>query len=213
MLGRCLPFNFLTIVLMENSNRSAAALFGGLIVGIIGVMFSYAYAVLVFGGPLATFLGPGIGMMLISVVMLAVVNSLLSSTPSTIAVPQYRIIPLFAIMAGAITASMSRASGLEKFATVVVAIHIATCITGLVFLLLGRHKVSGMMRYIPTPVVGGFLAGNGWLLVKGSIPVLTGYPSGAWSSSLLFSQPDVFRWMPGVIVALVILIISRRHRN
>ena len=36
-------------------------------------------------------------------------------------------------------------------------------------LLLGVFRLGNLVRFVPFPVVGGFLAGTGWLLVKGGL--------------------------------------------
>ena len=45
------------------------------------------------------------------------------------------------------------------------AISLTTLLTGLVFWLLGHFRLGGLVRFLPYPVVGGFLAGTGWLFV------------------------------------------------
>lgn len=49
-------------------------------------------------------------------------------------------------------------------------------ITASVLLLLGWFKLSRLVRYLPLPVLAGFLAGVGWLFIKGGL-VLSGLKS------------------------------------
>ena len=46
-----------------------------------------------------------------------------------------------------------------------------TLLTGITFLVLGTFRLGNLVRFVPYPVVGGFLAGTGWLLLKGGIGV------------------------------------------
>ena len=39
------------------------------------------------------------------------------------------------------------------------------------FLVLGTFRLGNLARFIPYPVIGGFLAGTGWLLMKGGLAV------------------------------------------
>ena len=52
------------------------------------------------------------------------------------------------------------------FLTVIAATVGRTLATGLTFALLGVFKLGNLVRYVPYPVVGGFLGGTGWLLFK-----------------------------------------------
>ena len=58
--------------------------------------------------------------------------------------------------------------------------------------LLGFFRLSRFVRFIPFPVIGGFLAGSGWLVLIGGIDAIAGaHLSGAPLE--LISQPT----MPG----------------
>ena len=46
------------------------------------------------------------------------------------------------------------------------------------FLLLGRLHLGQWIRFVPYPVVGGFLAGTGWLIIRGSFRVMVDAPLG-----------------------------------
>jgi SulP family sulfate permease len=61
------------------------------------------------------------------------------------------------------------------FANIFTAIALATVLTGIAFLLLGYFKLGNLVRFIPYPVMGGFLAATGWLLFKGGLQVSTGF--------------------------------------
>ncbi|MGE5072120.1 MAG: SulP family inorganic anion transporter, partial [Anaerolineae bacterium] len=81
------------------------------------------------------------------------------------------------------------------------------------FLLLGWFKASGFVRYIPYPVVGGFLAGTGFLLAKGAFSVMTGMSMRLADVPRLLEPEQLVRWLPGMSLALVLLVLLRRSRN
>ena len=56
----------------------------------------------------------------------------------------------------------------------VAATMVVTVLCGVVFLVLGWRRLGNVIRFVPYPVVGGFLAGTGWLLFKGGIYVASG---------------------------------------
>ena len=185
----------------------------GMVIGIISVFYSIAYAAMIFSGPLAPFLFPGVGMMLIGAAVIGLLSSLTGAANSVITVPQYRIVPLFALLASVLVAEMPGASGDEKFATVAVGMHISVCITGLVFLLLGKFKSSGISRYIPTPVIGGFLAGCGWLFIKSAFPMLAGLSPSTMSFEMAFNANHLFRWVPSVLAGTALVFLMRWTKN
>ncbi|MFI5252322.1 MAG: SulP family inorganic anion transporter [Bacteroidota bacterium] len=185
----------------------------GLVIGVITVILCFSFASLIFGEQLPMFVSSGAGLMLATAIVIGLIGSLTSSFPSAIYIPQDRIVPLFAIMASAIITALPVASPEEKFYTVLTAIFIATCLTGITFLLIGAYNLSGIMRYIPYPVMGGFLAGSGWLLLKGSLPLLTGLPMDKWNFFILLEETSLLRWLPGLLGALLLYVIMRRSRN
>ncbi len=72
------------------------------------------------------------------------------------------------------TAAVGTCEAPDVFLTVVAATLVVTVLCGVVFLVLGRFRLGNLVRFVPYPVVGGFLAGTGWLLFKGGIYVASG---------------------------------------
>ena len=68
-----------------------------------------------------------------------------------------------------IAASMEGAPAEAKFITVVVVVMLTSVLSGLLFVLIGGFKLSRLVRFIPYPVVGGFVAGTGLLLAEGAV--------------------------------------------
>ncbi len=67
---------------------------------------------------------------------------------------------------------------------------VVTVLCGVVFALLGRFRLGNLVRFVPYPVVGGFLAGTGWLLFKGGIFVASGVELHFRTVELLVSPVD-----------------------
>lgn len=53
----------------------------------------------------------------------------------------------------------------------VAAIALGSVASGTVYWLLGRLRLGSVVRFIPYPVIGGFLAATGWIFVAGGIAV------------------------------------------
>ncbi len=186
------------------------SLTAGLIAAIVTISMEISLAALIFSGDLSQFLPGGIGLMLFGAFVIGIIVALTTSLPGTITVPQDTPAAIVSLIGAAIALGMQGAEPNSIYATVLAAISITSILTGIFFLLLGRFKASGFVRYIPYPVVGGFLAGTGWLLSLGAFGVMV---SGQLSLSQLFTANNLASWVPGAIFALALLLILRRSNH
>ena len=143
------------------------SLTAGLIVGITDVSVEISLAALIFSGVLAPFVAHGIGFILFGAFVILLLGAITSSIPGTMTIPQDTPAAILALITAGVVGNMSTTATLdETFTTAVAAIIVTSLLAGLIFLLFGQFKLSGFARFIPYPVVGGFLAGTGWLLAK-----------------------------------------------
>jgi SulP family sulfate permease len=96
---------------------------------------------------------------------------------------------------------------------VLVAIAATTLLTGAFFLVLGFLKLGELVRFIPYPVVGGFLAGTGWLLVKGSFGVMADFPLAISNTAALLQPDQLILWVPGTLFGLLLFVGLRRIKH
>jgi SulP family sulfate permease len=64
--------------------------------------------------------------------------------------------------------------------------------------------LGNLVSYLPYPVIGGFLAGTGILLVFGAFQVMTGRNVTLLNLAPLFQNGAWWFWLPGVIFAVVL---------
>ena len=172
-----------------------------------------SFAALIFAGPLNQFVGNGIWLGLFTALIVGVIVSLISSYPGVIAIPQDRVAPILALMAVSMAARMGSASPQEKCFAVMAAIAVVSLITGSFLFVLGRLRLGNLIRYIPYPVIGGFLAGSGWLLVRGSLRVMTGHAISLETIPLFLHAGVLVQWLPGVVFGAVLFLASKRLRH
>ena len=117
---------------------------------------------------------------------------------------------MLGLMAGSIAASLSEAGGNDLLlATSLAAITLSTIITGAFLFSLGLFGIGGLVRFIPFPVIGGFRAGIGWLLIISSFAVMTGKFLALTNLPFLM-RPDIWlRWLPGLGFALIVTVLFR----
>jgi len=188
-------------------------LLAGGISGLVTLTYSMSYAALIFSGDLQSLLPLGIGCALIGAATIAVVAALTSSLPFTIAGPDSNSSAILAVMAAAIAGNFLASGDPSQLAsTIWLAIILSTVLTGICLFLLGRLRLGRFIRFIPYPVVGGFLAGVGWLISQGSFKVMAGLPL-EWGNVTALLQPDrLVLWIPGAILAVALQIAVRRYR-
>ena len=165
-----------------------------------------SYASLIFHGRLAGYFGVGLGMAMASVIVAGLITTLFSSDHTTQSIPQSPT----AVIQGSIAASVIAAAPAEMpeetlFAAVFLITLLSAMITGGMLLLLGAMRAGGLIRYIPHPIVGGFMAGLGWLIFNAGFIVLLDQRLTMASLPVLFQSDILARWWPAVAFALCIL--------
>ena len=86
---------------------------------------------------------------------------------------------------------------------------VVTLLTGVTFFVIGTFRLGNLVRFVPYPVVGGFLAGTGWLLAKGGIRVASGVTPTLSRLRFLLSAFELARWVPAVVFGGVLLLSTR----
>ncbi len=185
----------------------------GLIAAIVTISMEISLAALIFSGNLDQFLAGGIGLMLVGAFLIGIIVALTTSLPGMVGVPQDTPAAVLALVAAGIENGMRNAPPQSIYVTVLAAIALTSLLTSLFFLLLGWFKASGFVRYIPYPVIGGFLAGTGWLLAKGAVGVMLDMPITPANLPQLFTPNRLVDWMPGLIFAVVLLLVLRRFNH
>jgi SulP family sulfate permease len=142
------------------------------------------------------------------------VIAILTTLPGTVSGIQDAPAAILAVTSASIVTSMPiGATDLETFITVVAVIVLTTIFCGVFLLGLGYFNLGGLVRFLPYPVVGGFLAGTGWLLVTGSIKMMTGINSTISGLSVLFQRELLLLWLPGLAVAIILMFILNRFNH
>jgi SulP family sulfate permease len=137
----------------------------------------------------------------------------LSAYPAIVASPQDTTVPVLALVASHITELMHHETPEVKFYTVVAAITFNSLLTGTLFLSIGRFRWGELIRFIPYPVVAGFLSGIGILLIKSVFSSLYGLDHHAIQLHELFRGDVLIQWIPGVLVATLLFFGLKKIKN
>jgi SulP family sulfate permease len=182
----------------------------GLVTAVVMIATSISYATLIFSGPLLGSLPIGIGYALTGAAIVSAIFAVGSAIPFAIAGPDSKPVAVLSAMAAIMAADLIARGQVDAVRpTVVAGLVIGTLITGLVLYLLGRLNTGRWIRFIPYPVIGGFLAASGWLLVTGSIRVLTGVSLDWQSFGGLVDGAQPWHLAAGIGFAIAIVLVRR----
>jgi len=184
------------------------SLFTAFFIYILEIIFVVAFTALIYSGELSSQIPRALGFIIVGDAVLCAIATWLSSNPGAIAVEQDTPGAMLGVIAVGIITTLSGSIS-RQFATVTMVIVTTSLLTGLLLLLLGIFKLGGLARSLPYPVIGGFLAGTGWLLVQGGIGIMANIPLGdgwfEWNTSRL--------WLSGLILGIIIYLVSLKAKQ
>lgn len=201
------------------------AIAGGVIIGAVETVLAVAFAALVFGGLLGRNLPDGIGLYLAAAALTLATLAWRAGRRGVVGSVQDAAA---AVLAGAAAAAAARAAQVQQiaaaarpedserpdvFLTVIAATLVVTMLCGVLFLVLGWRRWGNLIRLVPYPVVGGFLAGTGWLLLKGGIYVASSVQVGLQRIDDLARPYTLVRWLPALAFGTVLLLSVRIVRK
>ncbi|HEX6131829.1 MAG TPA: SulP family inorganic anion transporter, partial [Actinomycetota bacterium] len=195
------------------------------IVGAVETVLAVAFAAFVYGGLLQRNLPDGIGLYLAAAALTLAVFAWRGGRRGVVASVQDAAA---AVLAGAAATAAAKAAQISQvavqtrqegyeppdvFLTVIAATLVVTVLCGVVFLVLGWRRWGDLIRFVPYPVVGGFLAGTGWLLFTGGIYVASRARVGLDRLDDLARPYTLARWLPAFAFGVALLLAVRILRR
>lgn len=188
--------------------------FGGAAASVLTVAFGLSYSLLIFSGPLAPYLAYGVAATFISSAILAAVIALGSSLPFAIAGPDSSTAAMTGILAAAFAERVMAANpSASLLAPTLITLGLASLVTGVVMCGFGITRMGRAIRYVPYPVVGGFLGATGCLILLGAVRVITGHRLQFANVSEFANPTTLFELGAAVVMALVLYLTWHRSRN
>jgi sulfate permease, SulP family len=193
----------------------------GLIIGAVEAVLAIAFAALVFGGYVADRLPDGIGLYLVAAAFTLAFLAWRAGRRGVVGSVQDAAAVVLGLVAQTTAAKalnlaqIAQATGLKDyeapdvFLTVVAATLVVTVLCGVLFWVLGRFRLGNLVRYVPYPVVGGFLAGTGWLLLKSGLYVASGVEVHLRTVGLMVQPASLVHWLPAFLFGALLLLAVR----
>ena len=185
------------------------ALTFGMVSAINTLGFGFAIMALMFNGPTASGYGIGIGVWVLSNVILALFTAWRDQLPGAVGIVQEAGIPLIAGAMTAAAASMTAAPE-ARVATVLAILGTSTLLTGALLIVVGQLRLGGLVRFVPYPVIAAFLAGAGFLLLRAGLSRMLGTDAPLEMLRALSEPRILARAIPGVGFALALSLGTRR---
>jgi SulP family sulfate permease len=187
---------------------------GGSAASVLTVTFGLSYALLVFAGPLAPYLSYGVAATFISSAVLAAAIALGSSLPFAVAGPESSTAAMTGILASSLVERMAATNpAAPLLAPVLITLGLATIITGIVLCGFGVTRMGRAIRYVPYPVVGGFLGATGYLILLGAIRVITGQRLQLGTLGQFTNLLTLYELAAGCAMALILYLTWHRSRS
>ena len=163
--------------LFARSGYRSKNLFTDLVLGVTSgldmSLWCYVYASLIFAGALSTFLPVGVLCILLGWLVVGTWIALTSDDPLHLAEPDDQGMVIFGSIAGLLATYMgAEATGPGGLATMLCVIFLTTLAFALCCYLVARYRISRLLELLPYPVICGFMASIGWLLLQAGIEVM-----------------------------------------
>jgi len=185
----------------------------GSISGVVQIAYCVSFAALIFTGDLADGFSLGLAGLIMGTVVTCIVIALTSTFAPVIGGPDSPAVAVMSVLASSIAAGLAAkgASNDQIIINILVALSVSTLLTGVLLYGVGALKLGQWLRFIPYPVIGGFLAASGILLITGGIEVVTQTNLTLSPSSwhILYSQLYGPQILIGALFAIAIPLLGR----
>ena len=189
------------------SAKAVPALSAGFTSGLGLLVAQIAFGSFIFSGPLASYSSQGVGLVLFGNFASCLIIALAGGYLGAIA----GLSPALVIVMATVGFTMD-AEGDALFVTTAVALIISAVATGACCLLIGRFQLANLVRFIPYPVTGGFVAGIGGAVCLAAMSLMGAKPDWRTIPALL-EPPLLWKWSPGAAYGIALYLAIKRWRN
>ena len=188
-------------------------MFAGTVCSILSIAYCLSYAALIFTGPLQPLLSYGIAVTFLSAAIGGLIVALRSSLPFAVAGPDSSISVVLAALVATLVQRLVASGNTNLLGPALIAMTLATALTGLLLCVLGFTHAGRAIRFVPYPVIGGFLGATGWLLITGAIQVVADQRPTLGNVGAFADLAILTKIAPGVAVAVTLYVLLRRSRS
>lgn len=173
----------------------------GLFDGVDNGLWCYGFAAIIFAGALSGFMPAMLIILLVGWSLFGLYTAVASSAAVHLVNMDEQAIVILSTIGGLMVLELGdAASTATGLSTLLAVISLTSLTVGLGFMLVGRFHWTRLLELIPYPVVCGFMAGIGWLLLQAGVGVAVDLPI---SIDLIRALRD-----PGNLARLVLMMLG-----
>lgn len=203
-----------SVTLIAKLRTALNDILGGSAASVLTITYGLSYSLLIFAGPLAPNLSYGVAATFVSSAILGLVIALGSSLRFAIAAPDTSTAAMTGILASSVVERLAITDpSAPVLGPVLITFALASIATGIMLCGFGMTRLGRAIRYVPYPVVGGFLGATGCLILLGAIRVITGFHVELASLGRFAHLTNVAKLMAACAMALVLYLTWHRSRT
>ncbi len=186
----------------------------GVFDGLDNALWCYAFASVIFAGVMAQFLPLLIVILLCGWALLGIYVAFTSEKPLHIVSLDEQAVVILASIAGLMVIHMGeQAVNSKGLATMLVVMSLSSLGVALFFWIIGHYRLTRLLELMPYPVICGFMAGIGWLLLEAGIGIAVNEPIAAGLAGALQQSDNLSRLLLFVAGAIVLLLAVTSFRR
>ncbi len=186
----------------------------GIFDGIDNGLWCYGFAAIIFAGALAGFMPVMLLILLVGWSIMGIFTALTSSARVHLVNLDEQAVVILSTIGGLMVVQMGdQASSPVGLSTMLAVISLTSLLVGLSFLLVGRFHLTRLLELLPYPVICGFMAGVGWLLLQAGVGVAVDLPISIELIQALKNPENIFRLSIMMIGGLLLMITAKRNKH
>jgi len=187
--------------------------FAGAVCSILSIAYCLSYAALIFTGPIEHLLAYGVAVTFMSAAVGGSIVALRSSLPFAVAGPDSSISVVIAALVATVIQPLAAKGNTDLLTPTLIVMSLATGLTGLLLCVLGLTRAGRAIRFVPYPVIGGFLGATGWLMITGAIQVVSDQRPTLANINAFADVTIAAKVAAAAAVAIILQLLLRRSKN
>ncbi len=186
----------------------------GLFDGLDNALWGYGFATILFSGALTPFLPLGVTLILVGWGLLGLFVALTSDSRVHIAAVDEQGVVILASAATVLVGQLGpEVTGERGLSTMLAMIAGTSLLVSVSFIIVGHFRLARLLELLPFPVICGFMAGVGWLLLDAAIYVTTDHPISAALPAQLASGDGLIKLLVTVGCGIFMILFMNRLRK
>ncbi len=189
------------------------SVFAGAICSVLSIAYCLSYAALIFTGPISHLLAYGVAATFLSAAVGGAIVAWRSSLPFAVAGPDSSISVVIAAMVATVVHRVVAQGGTGLLEPTLIVMSLSTALTGVLLCILGFTQAGRAIRFVPYPVIGGFLGATGWLMMMGAVQVATDQPAALMNIGAFINLALIIKLAAGALVAITLHLSLGRSKS